>query len=92
MTEQRCPHGFLRSQVGCQECGPVSRPNRKPCAPRPAPPIQVKTFPMSCRFCRRGCHHENHCNTCHAWRRYLRRARRLEGGLQRRRDREAFAA
>lgn len=66
MKEQRCPHGFMRSMIGCEECGPVKRRRsaRKKNGRRPRVVIQQLPFPMSCRFCRRGCHSPNHANMC----------------------------
>lgn len=66
MKEQRCPHGFMRSMVGCRECGPVKR-HRGPKKSRREPwfqRVEPLPFPMSCRFCRRGCHSPNHANMC----------------------------
>ena len=34
MTEQRCPHGFIRSRFRCADCGPLAR---GPMPPRPPP-------------------------------------------------------
>lgn len=75
MTERRCPHGFMLSRVSCPTCGQSKRrrPGMSSSAWLPkTTAIASLPFPMSCRFCRRGCHDIRHVTACPKYWRFMR--------------------
>lgn len=91
-----CPFAppWARQNYGAVKPKPrVVRRRPKPKQERqPVEQLPVAPFPMSCRFCRRGIHHDNHVTACGAYRLARAREARLACLRERRRDREVFAA